>query len=527
MKKILLRSVATAVLAAASGSFASTRPNIIMFLVDDLGWNHISSPAATLGNVHEVVHTPHIAQLAENGLSFTHAYASPNCAPTRAAMLTGQYSARKNNQVYAVLSLNRYDRKGGVTEEQAKFRGPEQTMDVAVEAVTVAEALKKNGYTTAHLGKYHCGGHDSQDTMPENAGFDINVGGWKKGHHNACFAKKKGDKWAFGNLGLGAFTPYAAPYDQAYVREHGFPDSLIGTPKHVSDAVGDAMEDTIEKLAAGANPFYFQFHTFAVHGPLGARPDLKAAARARLGADADDEAVEYSGFLSSVDLNLKRLLAAVNDPNGDGDTSDSIKDNTLILFSSDNGAAFQGAAPLRGHKGMFTEGGLRVPLIAYWPGKIAAGTVTDRMVYSTDFYPTYLDLAGATWRPDPATHPLDGESFAEVLMNPTLKKNREPIYYLFPGYLDKKRATPCVVTLDQVGGKRYKLFYFYETNSRELYCLSDDIGEEKDIFAENPEIVSVLARKTDAWLRQQDSTWKPVFPIHKKTGKSAGPPPVL
>ncbi|MEN8792748.1 MAG: sulfatase-like hydrolase/transferase, partial [Lentimonas sp.] len=138
---------------------AAEQPNIIVYMVDDLGWNHISAKSVTMGTARSIYHTPHLERLAEDGLSFTHAYAQPNCAPTRAAMLSGQYPARVNNSVYVVSHLNRFG-KGGITKQAAKFRGPEQSEDVAVEAVTVAEALKQNGYATAHIGKYHAGGHE-------------------------------------------------------------------------------------------------------------------------------------------------------------------------------------------------------------------------------------------------------------------------------------------------------------------------------------------------------------------------------
>ena len=141
-------------------------------MVDDLGWNHIGVDQGTMGTHGKQYVTPNLAQLAKEGLSFTHAYAQPNCAPTRAAMLSGQYPARIHNDVYVVGNLNRNGR-GGISKEKAKFVGPKQSEDVAAEAITIAEALKKNGYATAHIGKYHVGGHGGEATMPENVGFDI------------------------------------------------------------------------------------------------------------------------------------------------------------------------------------------------------------------------------------------------------------------------------------------------------------------------------------------------------------------
>ena len=128
---------------------------------------------------------------------------------------------------------------------------------------------------------------------------------------------------------------------------------------------------------------------------------------------------------------------------------------------------------------MLTEGGIRVPLIARWPGTVPAGTTADRNIHCLDFYPTCLDLAGRQWEPSTDDHPLDGESFATVLLNPNSQPPRGPIFYLFPGYMDS-RAQPTVVAIDRVNGKTYKLFYYYESNSWELYCLTDDPGETKN-----------------------------------------------
>ena len=175
---------------------------------------------------------------------------------------------------------------------------------------------------------------------------------------------------------------------------------------------------------------------------------------------------------------------------------------------------------------MLTEGGVRVPLIAYWPGTIPADTATSYPVHAVDYYPTCLALAGNKWTPPKAEHPLDGSSFAKVLRDPSAKSTRGTIFYLFPGYLDI-RAEPTVVAIDEINGKKYKLYYFYETDSWELYSLSDDIGEEKDILKQSPEIAATLSKKINAWLLQKDSTWQPKYPLKKGTEKSAGPPPVL
>lgn len=505
---------------AAEAGQSSARPNIIVLMVDDLGWNHISAQQATLGTSNKLYQTPNIAQLAKDGMSFPFAYAQPNCAPTRAAMLSGQYPPRVHNSVYVVGNLNRFGR-GGIRKENAGFDGPEQSQDVSVDAVTVAEALQRNGYATAHIGKYHVGGHEGEGTLPENSGFDINLGGFSQGHQPVCFASEGKNGWVFKNLGRGDFNRFAEPYSKEYVKRRQLPEQLIGSPKHVSDAIGDAMEETVQKLAAGGKPFYLQFHTYAVHGPVRARPDLKEEVKAR---NKQNKLTEYAAFISSVDENLGRLRSLLNDPNQDGDPSDSITDETLILFTSDNGGTHASNAPLRGEKGEFYEGGIRVPLIACWPGTIEADSVNDRLVHCVDYYPTFLELAGMKWQPEERDHPLDGESFATALTTGQPAGRSEPIFYLFPGYLDQ-RAQPCAVVIDEIDGKRFKLTYYYEAEKWELYSLSDDRGETNELSQAQPEIARQLAMEMRKWLQQKSPTWRPQYPISRKTGKPAGPPP--
>ena len=499
---------------------AKKKPNLIVYMIDDLGWNQISANQVTMGTHTGSFITPNIEKIANQGLSFTHAYTQPNCAPSRAAMLSGQYPARVNNSVYVVGNLNR-NRKPGITKEKAQFSGPSQSEDVAPEAVTIAEALKKNGYNTAHIGKYHVGGHGTDQTMPENQGFDINIGGYSQGHQPTCFSKKIKDGWKFAKLGQGDFDRFGAPYSQSYVEKYAIPKSQIGKPKHVCDALADAMEETIGKLSAKDNPFYLQLHAYAVHGPVQSRPDLKATAQKNLDNDHVKKA-NLAGFIAGMDAVLGRLLLSLTDPNGDGDESDSITKDTLILFTSDNGGTHFDNLPLRGVKGMFTEGGIRIPLIAYWPGVIPSNTITNRMVHGIDFYPTLLELSGSSWIPPVKKHPLDGESFAKFLHNPKLKDKRSPIFYLFPGYMDV-RAQPCVVVIDEIESKRYKLLYFYEADAWELYNLSDDIGEDQNIIKKHPKLASSLSKKIQNWLTQKHPTWKPKFPLAKKDGKPVLP----
>ena len=495
----------------AEEGLSPKKPNVVVFLVDDLGWNHLSSPGATMGTGKSFFQTPNIDRLAASGVSFSYCYAQPNCAPSRAVLITGQYPARIHNQVFNVGSLNRF--KDASSKMEAKFIGANQSNHIALEAVTIAKALQKNGYCTAHIGKFHVG-------KPEESGFDINIGGLEQGHQPACFANKtdKGE-WEFKGLGRGDFNRYAAPYEKRYLAQRGLPTSLEGTPKHICDATGDALVETIGNLSTSDKPFYLQFHPYAVHAPVAARLDLKSEALSRL-SNGQKKLADYAGFIAGVDENVGRLLAALEDPNSDGDSSDSIAGNTIVIFTSDNGGTHFSNAPLRGEKGEFLEGGVRVPFIVSGSSRVARGKVCERMLHFVDVYPTILELVGADSTPDAEKHPLDGVSFASALKNPEQALEREtPIYFLFPGYLDT-RARPSAGLVAVLDDKRFKLFYDYESDAWSLYDLDTDQSESQNLINELPDIASTLSAKLQSWLTQKHPTWKPQLPVEKASGQA-------
>jgi hypothetical protein len=277
--------------------------------------------------------------------------------------------------------------------------------------------------------------------------------------------------------------------------------------------------------AADAAPFYMNVAFNAVHTMITPRPDLKAKYDALPSSDPRHTDAGYAGFVETLDQAVGRIIDVVDDPNGDGDPSDSVASNTLLLFYSDNGG-YMGPtdnSPLRERKGTFREGGLRVPLIAAMSGTIAAGAVSDEAVHAVDFYPTFAELGGATL-PPPQDHVVDGESFAGILRGEETALDRDALYWHFPGYLDNRSVPVSLITKD-VGGDRYKLLYFYDDQHYELFNLSDDLGESADLLAgeANPADYSV-ARQMSVdlrdWLDQQGSS----YPTVRATGDPVLPP---
>jgi len=508
---------------SAGGAQVPRKPHIIFILADDLGWTDLSTGATNYDNRSDFYETPNLERLAREGMAFSSVYAQPNCSPTRAALLSGQYPPR--TRVYNVGHLNRG--KGTLV-------GPQQNEDVPAGVITVAETLKAAGYITAHFGKYHVGGHEGgASTMPLSQGFDFNFGGGPAGNPGNYFARKDPDgKWRFvDNVGP-ELDPYARPYDAQYVARYGLPESLIGTPKHVTDALTDAVIDFLKTHLGSGKPLYLQVHHYAIHTPNQGRPDLVAKYTAKKAAQPSQRGhdnVHVAALIEGLDQSVGRIVSFLNDPNGDGDTSDSIASQTLLLFLSDNGGDGRtNNAPLRGRKGMFTEGGIRVPFIAVMPGVIPAGVKSDVMIHVIDFYPTLAEFAGAAL-PAPSAQPLDGVSLVPLLLGRASSLGRSAIYYHFPGYLDT-RASPCSVILRELEGHRYKLFYFYEDRHTELYDLTSDIGEQTDLLSFPPagdfkkvyRIEAQLVGELRLWLKKTGA----IYPIDPETGKPVAPPEV-
>ena len=534
MKKLLLALTFTALASVPlvhadkaseqdpSGKSHGKKPNIVFILADDLGWTDLSTGETNLGNGSDFYETPNIDALAKSGISFTSAYMQPNCAPTRAALISGQYPARDGNGVYNVVSLNRGKKNGLIP--------PEQNEDVPASSITVAEAFQTAGYTTAHFGKYHPGGHEGgAATLPLAAGFDINFTGNKQGLPASYHAKNKKGKWAFTTNLSPDLDPYAQPYDKKYIKKHNLASSMLGKPKHLTDALADAFESFVaEHVSPDKKPIYVHYWLYNVHTPISPRSDLaekftdkKKQSPSNRGHDNS----KYAAMVNHTDQAVGRVLDALDDPDGDGDISDSIRKDTLVIFSSDNGGNRGSTtnSPLRRTKGTFYEGGIRVPMIASRPGTIPSGKISDTMVHAVDYYPTFLEAAGIKRS---AEYYLDGQSFAKALVDPATKRKRSPITYHFPGYMDN-RAAPTSTILSEINGQRYKLIHYYEDGHNEIYNLSKDLSEKRDLTRvsnNNPEVEQVLMKQLSNWLTQETPGWQPKYPKNRNSGKTLSAP---
>jgi len=427
--------------------------NILFIMADDLGWKDVGYMGT------QYYETPNIDRLAKQGMVFTNAYANaPNCAPTRACLMSGQYSPRHG--IYTVGNADR-----GVDSLRKLIPIENETvLDTSV--VTIAEALNRAGYFSASMGKWHLG--DPPTNGPESQGFNVNIAGSHWGHPFH-----------------GYFSPYKNP-------------ALEDGPKgeYLTDRL---TQEAVEFLRNNEDTSFFLYLPYySVHTPIQAKEQEIEKFRKKEPWDGHNNPV-YAAMIHSVDRGVGRLMKTLNELN--------LKENTIVIFYSDNGGMggykendiiqreITSHDPLRGGKGMFYEGGIRVPLVVRWPGKVEPGSKCETPVISTDFYPTFLDLAGINKKEEKI---LDGKSILPLLKQEDNFK-REALYWHFPAYLQGNKGTFRTRPVSVVRSGNYKLLEFFEDDRLELYNLEEDIGEENDLSNEIPDKTQELHQKLEKW----------------------------
>ncbi|MEO6034383.1 MAG: sulfatase [Verrucomicrobiota bacterium] len=428
---------------------AATKPNIVFILADDLGYTDI----ACYGSKY--YETPNIDRLAKQGIRFTDGHAAaPNCQPSRAALLSGQYMPRTG--VYTVGNIDRFN------WQSQKLKPVDNVTQLPLDKITLADSLKKAGYATAMFGKWHLGNDAAHH--PSKRGFDEAI-------------ESSGVHFDFK-------TDPPTEYPKG---------------EYLADFLTDKATDFIRRHKDG--PFFLYLPHFAVHKPLQARKELieKFENKSPVGGHNNPK---YAAMIKSVDESVGRILALLDEL--------KLADNTLVIFSSDNGGVggyvregikiagdVTDNRPLRGGKGMLYEGGHREPYIFRWPGKIAAGTTSDQTIIGVDLYPTLLEVAGGK---RPENYPLDGVSYLKVLTSGGKEKlNRDAIYWHFPGYLGAGENSWRTKPVGAIRSGDWKLMEFFEDNHLELYNLKDDLGEKNNLAAKNPEKAKELQTKLAAW----------------------------
>jgi arylsulfatase A-like enzyme len=440
------------------------KPNIIMILLDDLGWRDLGCCGSTF------YETPNLDRLAREGMRFTNAYAAcPVCSPSRASIMTGKYPVR--------LGLTNFI--GG--NAKGKLLDAPYIHYLPLQEKTIARTLKEGGYRTYHVGKWHLG---SRPYWPEHHGFDVNVAGCDWGMPRTYF------------------SPYGNP---------ALSDGPAG--EYLTDRLTDEAIRLIKE--SRGEPFFMYLSHYAVHIPIEVPPKYVAKFADKAGALGLDKRKTleedgcfpcehkkhqrivrrliqsdpaYAGMIENLDENTGRLLAAVDEA--------GISENTVVVFTSDNGglATAEGSptcnAPLAEGKGWMYEGGTREPLIVKWPGVTEPGSMCDVPVTSPDFYPTFLEMGGLD--PIPEQH-VDGESIVPLLKgNGSLK--RSAIFWHYPHY-GNQGGTPG----SSVRCGDYKLIEFFEDGRLELYNLRSDLGEQHNLATEEPDRARELKAMLTEW----------------------------
>ena len=417
------------------GFLSKAMPNFIFILVDDLGWKDVGFMGS------KYYESPNIDRLAGQGMVFTSAYANaPNCAPSRACILSGQYTPRHG--IYTVGSPER-----GQASLRKLIPVPNKRI-LDPEVVTLAEALKAAGYSCASIGKWHLG--KGEALGPRGQGFDLNVAGNSRGNP----------------------ASYFSPYNN---------NDLTDGPN------GEDLTDRLTEEALGFiqanrnNPFFLYLPYYAVHTPLQAKKELIDKYEKKAGGNGQSNPV-YAAMVENTDRGVGRIMSKLEELN--------LAEDTVVFFFSDNGGAgkITSNEPLRGAKGMLYEGGIRVPLVIRWPGRVEPGNSCDTPVIGSDFYPTILEMAGVG---KPSGHVLDGESLLPLLAGAGSLK-REAIFWHFPAYLEGdsyQGAKDLHFRTRPAGAVRrgeWKLIEYFEDGQIELYNLEDDIGEKRNLAAEMP-----------------------------------------
>jgi len=435
-------------------------PNILLILADDLGWRDVAYAGSGF------YETPRIDALAAGALRFDAAYSNaPNCAPTRASLWTGRYAPTTG--CYTVGSATR--------DGPARVRRldpPPNVTTIGPEWITSAERLQEAGYRTGHVGKWHLGSAE-RGALPRDQGFEFDVAGNQRGHPPGYFA----------------------PYGQGARGLPGLeraPDGEYLTRRLTDEALRFLDQDD-------GRPWFLALSHYAVHSPIQAPSEVTATFQGKAPRDGQHDET-YAAMISELDVSVGRLLDALDASGEAGET--------LVIFTSDNGGVggyaaegLQGGAettsnaPLRGGKGMLTEGGIRVPLLIRPLGGAGQGARSVEPVITVDLHATILAAAGLDH--GPAT--TDGRDLSPLLEDAGGTLDRTSLYWHFPAYLECGREDWRTTPVSVIRHGRHKLLEFFEDDRLALYDLQDDPGEQRDISAKRPEVVKDLHRRLVAW----------------------------
>nr|WP_294993660.1 sulfatase [uncultured Sediminibacterium sp.] len=470
----------------------TVKPNILIILADDLGWADLSCYGSSF------YETPHLDKLAKEGTRFTQFYAaSPVCSPTRASVLTGKYPNKTG-----VTDWITGRQAGGKAKPYERLIGPETAYQLSSEEKTIAQYALQNGYTTFFAGKWHLG--ETENDWPESFGFQTNKGGWSKGSPTGRMNDSTG----------GFFVPYKNPR---------LSDGPTG--EYLTDRLTNECLNFLDQQKD--QPFFLFYSLYAVHNPLQA-PDslikkykvkqqtLGLTPAQRFAKDepwmqnenewkrrlVQDHPV-YAAMMENMDQNIGKILAKLEQL--------GLDKNTLIIFTSDNGglSTAEGSptsnAPLRAGKGWLYEGGIRVPMIMRWQGKVPENKEIDWPAISNDIYPTVAGIMNARYKTESA---IDGIDLLQLMQR---KKSDRTLFWHYPHYSNQGGKPGSAIRKGH-----YKMVYDYETDSMELFDLSKDPYEKENIIAKEQDLAIDMKKELFQWLQKTKSAFPKKNPLYQE-----------
>ncbi|KIO77980.1 sulfatase [Pedobacter lusitanus] len=481
-------------------SALQNKPNVIFFLVDDMGWQDTSVPFwEKITPANQKFHTPNMEKLAASSMKFTQAYANSVCTPTRVSFLTGMNAARHRvtNWTSAKNETVDYpDDKLSPPKWNVNGLSPVKGNERSVYATTLPQLLAENGYYTIQCGKAHFGAYGTIGANPLKLGFVKNVGGSAAGHPASYLAEDD-----FG------YNPekYIVQADIPNMKKYWHTNTFL-----TEDLTAEAKlaMDTAQMIK---KPFFLYMSHYAVHLPYQAD---KRFIQPYLDRGLTKPEAAYAALIEGMDHSLGELMQYLE--------QHKLTKNTIIVFMSDNGgfshAPREGAEntqnyPLRGGKGSLYEGGVREPLIVRWPGVTKPGSTSKQYVRIEDFYPTLLEVAGI--KHYKTVQKVDGVSMTSYLKDPEKLDTGRVMIWNYPNNWTGGKSNRNHSWATSLRKGDWKLIYFEKEGKLELYNLKDDIQESRDLAATLPVLTQKLARILTAKLKDCDAQ----LPLDKTTGK--------
>lgn len=500
MKELFLLAALLTGIQTPVQSQAQKSPNIIFFLVDDMGWQDTSVPFwDSITPANQKFRTPNMERLCKAGAKFTNAYAASVCTPSRVSFLTGMNVARHHVSNWTAYRNKAVDGQDSLLEAPAwNVNGisPEPSQERSVYATPLPQLLKGHGYYTIQCGKAHFGAYQTIGADPLNLGFVKNIGGSAAGNPASYLAEDD-----FGRRPDRFILQAEIPGMEKYCGKHSF---------LTADLTQEAIL-AMDTAQLKKQPFFLYMAHYAVHLPYNA-DDRFIQRYLDMGLPQPEAA--YAALVEGMDESLGQLMDYLD--------QHQLTENTIIVFMSDNGGYShpprQGAPntqnyPLRGGKGSLYEGGVREPMIIRWNGVIKPGTVNNQYVIMEDFYPTILEWAGI--RKYRTVQNVDGRSIVPFLRQPGLRDQTRPLVWNFPNDWTGGRLGEDNSWLTAIRQGKWKLIYFEKQQRLELYNLEEDIHEAVNVAARYPVKTRELAGLLTRELKQRGAQ----LPVYKATKK--------